>query len=194
MKNFSASILVTATLLIPFSTKAAVSMAKAAELALHRVERLKKKKKIDESFITRFESLTLKAIDPAQHAGASFATVVGQQGDVGTDALRVEIKQDGNGRALNFALLPGTAARSPVNWAAKDPLSLTETVLHHLTESGHGEIDLSAFDKGMTSLVIVPVVTATGTIAQATILSSETERKLMMSLEMDGTFISAVIE
>ncbi len=37
MKNFSASILVTATLLIPFSTKAAVSMAKAAELALHRV-------------------------------------------------------------------------------------------------------------------------------------------------------------
>ena len=194
MKNLFLSFVIAGFVFNVSSVKAGASMGKAAELGLHRVERLVALKKIDETFITRLQTITLKMLDPSQNAGASYSTIIGQQGNEGTDALRIEIKQDGNGRALNFTLLPGTAPANPIMWSAKDPLSLTEMVLHHVTEAGHGDMDFSDFDKGMTDLTMNPVTTSNGEIAQATIHSSLTTKVLVIWLQMDGTFISAHIQ
>lgn len=169
----------------------AIPLSKAAELGIHRIERLVTLNKIDGNFVNHFsgisaESLTHNApTDPAFKA--SGLQVPGADGK----SHEVDIFMDVTGKALSYTVINGSDSVSVPTWPDKDPVSLGEDSMHYILDNAPTTPALQPFYASFTSLALTQGMDANGrTMSRATIRSSATNLILEIFLNFDGTFSS----
>lgn len=170
------------------STANAVSTAKVAELALHRIERLVSLKKIDASFVNKFEKTEVVAVqnqDPVR-----FKAVVSQNQPVSGKPLQIELTFDEKGKALGFQVIAGGVAGPNISWTGKDPLTLGETAFHAYLEHLDHYPELKPFDTGFVNLTLIQGDLNGELVARALITSTETKDKLVVFQKLNGDLIS----
>lgn len=173
-----------------------VTQAKAAELTLHRIERLVVLKKIEEAFQNKLHSLKLERID---HQGvdqpALKATVY--QGPAADGSQRaVEVILTEEGRALSHAVVAGGGEpKDAPTWPDKDPATLAENALHHVLDNAGSDPKLADFNQGFTRLTLVQVIAPPGSLrlAEVVIEAKAGEPVLKINLRADGTVETAEI-
>lgn len=98
------------------SFAADVSLAKAAELGLHRIERLVTLRKIEENFINKLSAVK---IERAQEGAAKFKFLGIQSAGNDGSVRQVEIMMDGSGKEKGFRIINGADAIAP-QWPQKE--------------------------------------------------------------------------
>lgn len=166
---------------------APITNADAAELALHRVERLIALSKIEDTYQKHFQSLTLELLANGGVAIPTFKVVVSQQVDLGKDANKVEIILDEKGKALSYNAAEGEPAASPHNWPDKDPVTLAEIAIHYI-EVHSQEAAIAKFNTGLLTVRIEPGTMHGTQVATVQATSSETSDKLNVYIGLDGSF------
>ena len=171
---------------------------RAAELSLHRVEKLIILKRIDASFQTVSNQLDLvvKPNDSDAPGGTYFRAVVSEV--PAQDATRKSVKlfMDDQGKTLIHKPVDGGNAVSPPVWPAQDPISLMEVAMHciqgELIANSHACADhtaLPAFNRDFQSLILSQLKDASGapTGALAVIQAEGGQSTLNIRINLDGT-------
>lgn len=190
-------LLVIVSLIVGIQTNAAqaakVSLAKAAELGAHRVERLVTLRKVDETFLNKFQSIEVVALTQAVPSDPAFKVTVGQVPGPDGKQSTLEVLMDGAGKALSNSVNMGTEAMTAPRWPEKDPVALTENALHVVLE-GIDDPKIKPYYTGFKSLTVSQDRDGTGlTIARFRLQSKEVVKVLEILLKTDGTVISQQI-
>jgi hypothetical protein len=171
----------------------AISPAKAAELTLHRIERLVILKKIDLDFQTKFQSLSVQAA-PAPVTTADSVAFISQTtqfaaADGHGNALTLNLTA--SGKPLDFSVAQHGPALTPPIWPDKDAVTLAEEAMHYLIDHVAVKPELKPFFDGFTDLSLSQTSQGAGQVAIHTTLANQTLRIIIGS---DGNFQSATIE
>lgn len=175
-------------LLFPFFafTQEKVSPAKAAELSVHRVERLVILKKIPQSFLDHLIEIRLtETSDESQPFVSEFFL---ESTENKTANLRIWM--DNSGKAIKHELVSESLSPSPFTWPNKDSATLLEEGLHFVLEgwAQHPEVKIY-FDK-FESIALKPKLDGEILTAEFTVSAVGVSQKLHIFLKDDGTFIS----
>jgi hypothetical protein len=171
----------------------AISPAKAAELTLHRIERLVLLKKIDSSFQTKFQALSVLAVadSPAGVDAVAFTTLSTQAPSADGQGSSLSLTLSAAGKPLDFTVTDHGVPVSPPVWADKDAVSLTEEGMHYLIDHVAVQPELKPYFDGFIDLVLSQ--TSAGA-AQVEIRSSLVVPTLRLLIASDGSFQSATIQ
>lgn len=169
----------------------AVAPARAAELSVHRIEKLVTLKKVDENFMKNFYGMSITRLSPTQPADPAFKATIIQVPGADGKSHQCEILMDANGKALNNVVKTGSDSVNAPAWPAKDALSLTENSMHYVLENGPSNPKVKPFFTGFTNLVLTQFIENGQAMSRASIRSSETKAILEVVLKADGTFVSA---
>lgn len=194
MKNIltlTKSIVLLSSFAFASTSLAAVTTAKVAELALHRIERLVSLKKIDATFVNKFEKVEVVAVQ--NQAPVRFKASVSQNKPSSGTPLQVELTFDENGKSLAYQLVPGGVAGPNISWTGKDPLTLGEGAFHAYLEHLDHYPELVPFSTGFVRLTIIQGELNGAIVARALIDSKETKDKLIIFQKLDGDLISREI-
>lgn len=165
-----------------------IAIAKATELAVHRIERLVTLKKIDPMFRDALVGLTAET---TTDAGAAFK-VVGLISPA-ADGTRgsIVLLLDAQGKTLSFNVLSAAAPIQPFVWPQKDASTLLEEGLHFVLEGWVSHSEVKAFEAGLSSISIEPVTSAQGELmAEFKVTSTLDSRVLTVLLKADGSFVT----
>lgn len=190
MKIFA--LLITMILGIPTNVAQAanIALAKAAELGSHRVERLVTLKRIDEAFMSKFQSIGIEALTQNSAADPAFKVTASQVPGPDGSQSQVEILMDGAGKALSHSVKLGTEAATAPRWPDKDPVTLTENAMHVVLD-GKNDPKFKVYYDGFKSIVLSQDRDESGqTIARAKMTSKDEIKALEVILKTDGTVIS----
>lgn len=169
-----------------------VSPAKAAELGLHRIERLVTLHKIDESYVNFFYSIGVQKLSPAQPADPAFKVSGLQAPSLDGKNNEVDIMMDATGKALSNSVKEGFSPANPPRWAEKDALSLGENSFHYVIDNAPTKPELKPFNLSFSNMVLTQMQNAQGqTVSRATFRSTESAQVLDVILNLDGSFASA---
>ncbi len=172
----------------------AISLAKAAELACHRIERLVTLKKIEENFLNRFYSLEAQALPQEEASDPAFKILVAQFPGLEGNSNKIELLMDLNGKTLSHKVIPGPQSEGFPIWPDKDPVTLSENSLHYVLEGWVTNPALIPFFKGLKSLRLTQVKDSQGKIlARSEMHSSEMNEVLEVFVGTDGNFHSSNI-
>ena len=172
--------------------------ARAAELSLHRVEKLIILKKIDASFQTAVNQLDL-AVQPSDTdapGGTYFRAIMSEVPAQDSTRKSVKLFMDDQGKTLIHKPMSGGDAFNPPIWPAKDPISLMEVAMHcvqgELIENSHACADhpeLPAFNRDFQNLTLSQLRDAAGVPsgALATIQAEKSHSLLKIRINLDGT-------
>jgi hypothetical protein len=168
-----------------------ITALKAAELSCHRVERLVLQKKIDKTYLSKFQKLTVIPLHDDPNGGA-FAVTAYQMAPVveGANPFSVTILLDSSGMVLKYAVNEGGTAGADINWSGKDPISLTEAGLHYVLDNQKTSEDLKPFAANFESLVLEQKSVngnITGELKMSNTLNSS---KLILTLDPNGKLIN----
>jgi hypothetical protein len=192
MKN-----LVIVALAFTFGTTAhaeAISPAKAAELGLHRIERLVTLKKIDQNYIDFFSGISTQKLTPAQPTDPSFKVAGLQVAATDGKSNEVDIMMDATGKALSNSVKEGSTPANPPRWGNKDALAIGENSFHYLIDNAGAKPELRPFNTGFTSMALTQAQDAQGKpMARATMRSSATTDLLDVLLDLDGNVVSSTV-
>ncbi len=169
-----------------------VSNAKAAELSLHRVERLVILRKIEEGFETKARNLALSLIPHDDEAEPSFQATVSQW--PGTDGTQrsVEIVMNAEGKTLKHTVVAGAEPANAPVWPDKDAVTLAENALHYVIEGAVTKPEVVPFNENLTGFTLSQETNAEGAAgAVVDFRSSADARVLRVRVKADGTFDSA---
>lgn len=168
-----------------------VSISKAAELALHRVERLVTLSKIDEGFLLKFKSLSIKAV-PNSDDETRFISVIEQiPGADGTKNI-VEIFQNEDGKGIKHNVKEGTVATVGPVWGQKDPVSLAEEASHYILEGHVTKPELIPYYNNLTGFTLEQGKNSTDeTVAVVDYASTASTKILRVRVKLSGEFDSA---
>lgn len=167
-----------------------VTLGKVAELGCHRLERLVTLGKIDESFLTKLNSIQLTKLQPTKPTDPSFKVVVTQYSGADGTANQVDLMMDANGKGIAQTLKTGADAQNAPVWNDKDAVSLVENSLHYIFESTSSEI--KPFVTGLTSLKLKQVKNDQGEkAARVEMHSKDSAKTLEITMKEDGTVESA---
>ncbi len=119
---------------------AAVTRAKVAELAGHRIGRLVDTNVIEDNYISRLHKIEVTELTTKGPTDPVFKVVVSQVPPSAGEAHRVELLMNDAGRTLSDVETRGQDSSNPVDWQGTDPLTITETVLHFITDSREAKI------------------------------------------------------
>ncbi len=172
---------------------APISQAKAAELSLHRVEKLVILKKIEAGFQDQIEGLTVEAIAHTAPDQPSYRTVAAQWPASDGSQKKVEIILAEDGKPISFTVLPGGGdpANAPT-WSGQDPTTLSENSLHYVLENAANDVKVAVFFQGLTRFSTSQGKAADGsTVAVVDMEASNSTNKLRVQVTLDGTFSSA---
>lgn len=172
--------------------QAQVSNLTAAELALHRLEKLVTLNRVDPEYQSNFWHLGLTRLNPVKPTDPAFKVILSQ--NAGKDGLSdmVEIQQDKNGKALSHKAMVHTSDPSYISWPQKDPVTTSELVLHYF-EDHYNPNDNSkiVFGENLSELVIAQELDQTGKlIAVVTLKNSLDTSLLVFRFSADGKYIS----
>lgn len=141
-----------------------LSSAKAAELALHRIEKLVFLKKIESSFQTKFIQLNLEVLVQKLPSDPLFKAVASQPMAADGTQKKVEIILDAQGRTLQTYITKASEAETVPNLADKDPLTIAELSLHFLIDNVESKPELDVFADKLLSLSLAQVSTPEGKV------------------------------
>lgn len=167
-----------------------ISLAKAAELAAHRIDRLVALNKIDSGFLKKLDQVEVTTVENADPV--AYRAIVSQTSPATGAPLQVEILSDHDGKPLSFKLLPGGTAGVDPQWADKDAGSLVENGMHYVLENSTAPM-VAPYFNGFTSLCLTKGSLAGQPVAALIVKSSAQAQKLNVYLKLDGTFISAEV-
>ncbi|QDK44671.1 hypothetical protein DOM22_05595 [Bdellovibrio sp. ZAP7] len=165
-----------------------ITISKATELGVHRIERLVTLKKIDAFFLSGLASLRAES---SSESGATYK-VYGYT-EAGSDGtyLTITLLMDAQGKTLSHQITEGLKPASPINWPIKDASSLMEEGLHFVLEGWAQNSDVKPFYTGLQSIVLTPEYDASGNLlARFTVKSDDVAQTLTIILKPDGTFVS----
>lgn len=190
MKNTLLALAVTFASLTGFAQTGKISLAKAAELAAHRVDRLVALSKIDASFLKKLETIESKTVENA--APVVYRSVVSQTAPAAGSAMQLEILSDVDGKPLSFKILPGGAAGPDQQWSDKDAGSLIENGMHFVLEN-NAKPEIAPYNNSFASLKLIKGTVGGQAVAALVVKSSTQPQKLMVYLKLDGTFVSSEV-
>lgn|GEM_PF-602515 len=171
------------------------SRAKAAELGLHRIERLVILRKINASFQTQTETLSIQLLQQRQPTDPFFKATITQGKAADGSQRTVDLMMDDDGKTLSFTEVGGTDPARLPSWTGKDALSLLEVAMHcverELIENNRACADtpaLSAYEKGFTGIVLSPINNADGKLmgAMAEVTAEGVTQTLRIRMMLDG--------
>jgi len=198
MKVFT-KIILTVALTTSFASTSdaapAVSRARAAELALHRIENLVILKKIQPTHVARMRSLSLSVLNRKTDEEPAFLATAIQfpAADGSASSIQIPLKVDG--KALKQVETLGSEPVSAPSWPNVDAVTLAENALHCL----QGEkldnqrpnlcvnSEIAAYGSEFSSLVLTQLSTNTGPIAVIDIRGAHASPVLRIQLKADGT-------
>lgn len=191
MKTLLVALALTLTSLTVFAHDGGkISLAKAAELAAHRIDRLVALNKIDAGFLKKLDMVEAMAVVNADPV--AYRAVVSQTMPTTGTPLQVEILSDHDGKPLSFKLLTGGTAGADPQWPDKDAGSLIENGMHYVLENNTTPM-VAPYFNGFTSLRLAKGTLGAQTVATLVLKSSTQAQKLNIYLKLDGTFISAEV-
>jgi hypothetical protein len=165
-----------------------VAIAKATELAVHRIERLVILKKIDAIFQTGL--IGLRA-EPSSENGATYKVVGYVASGADGKSLSITLWQDNQGKTLAYNVTPGPLPTNVFTWPEKDSSTLLEEGLHFVLEGWAQHPEVRAFYTGLQSIALTPAKDAAGNLmAQFKVTSTDDGRTLTINLKPDGTYLS----
>ncbi|ASD63271.1 hypothetical protein [Bdellovibrio bacteriovorus] len=167
-----------------------VTLAKAAELTAHRIDRLVTLGKIDSGFISHLDSIEI-APTADKSAGAFRAVASQTQPETGA-ALKLEVYFDEKGKALSYQVLPDGEQGPDNAWTEKDAASLMENALHYVLEN-NGDETVALFDQGLSSIKLIKVQQDGKEMALGVMHSTLTNLTLNVYLNLDGSFVAAEV-
>ena len=164
-----------------------ISNAKAAELSLHRVERLVILKKIEESFQSRPKSLSLVLLPHNNETEPVFKATLTQYPAADGTSKSLDILLNGEGKSLSQTVNSGGEASGFPEWTDKDPVTLAENSLHVILEGAPVKPELVPYNNGLTSFVITQGKNQAGEIfAIVDIRATETDPVLRVHMKNNG--------
>ena len=169
----------------------AVTNAKAAELALHRLERLVILKKVEASFQSKLQDIAVAPLTHPTPDDPSFKVTLGQFPGADGTQKKLEIILNESGRALSFNPIAGTEATNAPAWTTTDATSLSEDSLHFILDNVAQKQDLLPFFNSMTSAMLMQAKDAAGAdVALLMIEAGPKDPMLHVMVKLDGTFDS----
>lgn len=175
------------------------SNARAAELSLHRIERLVILKKISGTFLTQLSKITLLKPSQTQPTDPFFRSQLLQVPAHDGSQSALEIPMDHDGKALSFTQTLNTAVENPVIWPGVDSATLLEDSLHCLQGELIGESnlcqttsDLRDFDSNFLSASILQKSNDSGNIyAEITISKLNSGERVQIRLTPSGNLVES---
>ncbi len=169
-----------------------IQRAKAAELSLHRTERLVTLAKIPDAFLWKIKRLELVPLPHAAVTEAAFRVTQIQQAASDGSAIKIDLTLDGNGKAIKHEVGPGTEAANVTTWPDKDPLTLCENSLHYVLDNAVVKPELKPYFEELESLVLNAGKDAEGKlIAVIDMRAKDTKPILRVWIKTDGNFAAA---
>lgn len=175
--------------LLPAAEMAGASLGKIAELGCHRLERLVTLGKIEESFLTKINTLQVTKLDPKTPNEPSFKITVTQYPGADGSAKSVEMMMDKTGKGVSQTIKEGASPLNAPVWSDKDSATLLEDSFHYILESNNP--DAKPFLSGLKIVTLKQVKNEQGqTMARVLMSSSDTSKILEINLKEDGTIES----
>jgi len=167
-----------------------VTLARAAELGCHRIERLRDLGRIHESYVNKFQSLR---IEENSSGGGKFKFTAFQAPGTNGSAHQIELNLAADGKVVGaHKEITGTDGTSPL-WPDKDPVTLTENGLHFVLENGPINAEIAPFFNALTEAFITQVQESGQTLARVQFKNSQSAKVLEVTLKTDGTVVSNVV-
>lgn len=168
-----------------------IPTAKAAELAIHRIERLVTLHKIDENFVTHFYGVSAEGLTQNQPTDPAFKAIALQVPGADGKSHEVDIFMDATGKALSNTVINGSDSVNAPTWPDKDAVSLSEDSMHYILDNAAATPDLVPFYANFTNLILTQAQDSHGQmLSLATVRSSATNTILEIYLNFDGSFSS----
>lgn len=168
--------------------------AGAAELAVHRVDRLVDLNKIDASFQSNAQNMKVETIAHQHDDEPSFKVTLYQAPGADGSQKGVEIVLNENGKALSFRQIAGSDAVNVPAWGSLTATTLIENSLHYVLNNAEKKPELMPFFENMSSLKLSPGTNSSGTsVAVVEIKATANDGVLRIKLKLDGSFDSAEV-
>jgi len=165
-----------------------IPTAKAAELALHRIERLAALKKIEDAFQSKLKNLSLEMLITQKPTDPLFKIVASQYPNSNGTQRKVELLLDEDGKALQHFVSRGGEAENAPSWSEKDPITLAEVALHLIVEQSKDKPELAVFESALSELSITQETDADGiAVAVFTAKAAGSASLLKIRIKGDGS-------
>ena len=170
-----------------------ITLAKAVELACHRIERLVTLKKIDESFLKNLGTMSVVAQKPAQPTDAAFKVQGALYPGADGQSSQIEILMDAQGKTLSFNVIAGPSSMNAPVWPDQDSVSLVENSLHYVLDGWqNSNPNVKPFFTDLKGLRLSQVKGSAGqTLSKTEFWSNLVSTTLTVYLNTDGSFVSA---
>lgn len=169
-----------------------VSNAKAAELSLHRIDRLVAQKKIEQDYLLKLKGLELSVIpqeSPDDPLSPKFLMMAETYAAKDGTKKRLQIWMNAKGKVLEHKPLEGGEPDGAPIWPDKDPVTLLENSMHRILENASVVPSLVPFFNSLVEFTISPAFDEAGSLlAQVDVLSSESQDILRIFLTPKGEF------
>ncbi len=172
------------------SNAEAVSAIKAAELACHRIDRLVVLKKIDKSFLSKFQKIDLIELTVGNTTEGKFEITTYQTAPTVGEPLSLSIVIDENGKVLKHQINDGGTAGPQYAWTGKDPVTLVETGLHYIIEEQTNNVQLRPFAIDFKSILLTQKKLYEILVAEIIVESNSSTAKLVLTIDLSGKLLS----
>ncbi len=163
-----------------------VSVAKAAELSAHRVDRMVALGKLDAAFLKKIEKIEAS---PVQNQAPVFYKVrVSQTAAGGAAPIQVDMTFDEDGKPLASQNVAGGSAGPDYAWPGVDSITLIENSMHYVLDNT-ANAQIAPYDKGFTQVTLTKGTYKGQQVARGQISSSLAAQKLNVYLGFDGTVL-----
>lgn len=169
-----------------------VSNAKAAELSLHRIDRLVAQKKIEQDYLLKLKALELSIVpqeSPDNPLLSKFRITAETVASKDSTKKKIDIWMNAQGKVLKYEPFAGGEPDGAPTWPDKDPVTLAENAMHRILDNVSVVPSLVPFFNSLAEFTISPASDETDSLlAQVDILSSESPEILRIFLTADGKF------
>lgn len=195
MSHLSALLSITFVLLFPLQKIRGaenISNAKAAELSLHRIEKLVFLRRIDEAYLSKFRHLSLILLpEESQNRDLSARFKIRAETYPATDGTKkgLDVLMNAQGKVLKYEPFPGGEPDGAPMWPDKDPVTLSENAMHRILDNASVISSLVPFFNSLSGFTISPASDESDSLlAQIDVLSSESSEMLRIFLTPDGKY------
>lgn len=167
--------------------RAGITQVEAAELSLHRAERLIDLGKIDETYSGNFHSLAFEVLPGPVVAGQAQYRIVHQQvpNSDGT-ANKLELLEDSDGKPVpnDFKTTEGSPSSNPPQWPDKIATELTEEPLHAITRLNKDEYQ--DFIKNLATITLFQTKAPDGTLRALVVVTARGTTDTLETLVLEN--------
>ena len=170
---------------------APVNNAKAAELNLHRIERLVILKKIEASYQTNYRAMIVQKLTVQNPGDPSYKVTSAEVPGANGTAKTLDVLLDENGKEVSHQAYEGADSVGVPVWPNQDAITLAENSLHWLEDQGPVVAALKPYNDSMTRLDLIPGSNPTGKpVGVVDIQTTAAEPILRIYMTLEGTFDS----